>query len=368
MPKSGTFIIRPTSLTNGGSPLGDVNNPGSNFLGWYIDYSVDPNNTILKCLQATDSIQTVRTLRATLTSVAGSNSFVDTIRFDTYFGQSIYLDGSNTPVSYSNLPVAFVPTSAVLKVNLISIQQPGTGSTQFFLQQAQAYEGILNASSFIYSPISSMLSILTNGIGIRINEAQTFSVQGGCDVEFENLRIEGTYSLVKYSCTLETPPSLPATGTPITITSNFGLGSSGGKGTGSGSGKGIAVIDSLITPLNLLNASQINITYYDNNNVLQTIVVPTSSFTAWTSNIITFLLPDITGPQPKAITIVYVDNGQQFSGSLTLGQLATIYFTDGTGIYVLKVGKRTDTLYVQGTRQTVEVNIPNPFIKTGFVP
>ncbi len=58
----------------------------------------------------------------------------------------------------------------------------------------------------------------------------------------------------------------------------------------------------------------------------------------------------------------------QFSGSVDLGKLVTIFFLNATGIYTLVPGKTNDTIYDNaepGT--TVDVKIPNPTFKTGFI-
>lgn len=123
-------------------------------------------------------------------------------------------------------------------------------------------------------------------------------------------------------------------------------------------------------PLNLLDVSQINIQFLDDAGNPQTIVVPTTSFTEWNWYNIKFLLPSFGGSSPPIFTIVYVDNGTQFVGSLPLGTLLTIFFVNGSGIYKLVADKTTDTLYVQDKTPvvTVDVKIPDPFVKLSYIP
>ncbi len=62
------------------------------------------------------------------------------------------------------------------------------------------------------------------------------------------------------------------------------------------------------------------------------------------------------------------DNGTQFAGTVPLGKLTTVVSTDNSGIYVLSPGKANDTLYIAGGSSTSVVKIPDPFIKSGFLP
>lgn len=161
-----------------------------------------------------------------------------------------------------------------------------------------------------------------------------------CD--FTSFSLTGTYSIESFQYTLKTPVIAPTTGDVITITSD---------------------------PKNPLHLKLDDITTI--NIILPDLtVVPVTAIVTSTLSefFLQFILPDIiTSP---IITIQVVGNGTQFSGSIDLGQLITIFFLNGTGIYKLVPGKTNDTLYVQDLDpvQTIDVKIPTPFAKTGFLP
>lgn len=88
--------------------------------------------------------------------------------------------------------------------------------------------------------------------------------------------------------------------------------------------------------------------------------------TTQTANLLIFYIP-LDFPNEGDMELVAIGNGTQFSGSIALAAY-TILVTNGSGIYVLSLGKTNDTLYSSerdGT--TVDVKIPDPFAKTGFV-
>ena len=54
-------------------------------------------------------------------------------------------------------------------------------------------------------------------------------------------------------------------------------------------------------------------------------------------------------------------------GTFTVGAL-DVLAADASGVYVLTPNKGDDTIYDRESSSTVDVQIPNPFIKTGFIP
>jgi hypothetical protein len=88
------------------------------------------------------------------------------------------------------------------------------------------------------------------------------------------------------------------------------------------------------------------------------------TFTATDENNFSFLIPTLTG-SPGTVAVVITST--QFSGSVTLGNLATIFFLNATGIYTLVPGKTDDTVYDNDNGGTIDTNIPDPFFKTGFI-
>lgn len=105
--------------------------------------------------------------------------------------------------------------------------------------------------------------------------------------------------------------------------------------------------------------------YFDEDDVLQSIPLNTISRNQ------TQIVVSTTGLPAGDTEFFFFGNflaGQQFSGSVMLG-IHQVLVADGSGIYQLVVGKRNDTIYDRDTPgATIDVKIPNPFIKSGFVP
>lgn len=117
-------------------------------------------------------------------------------------------------------------------------------------------------------------------------------------------------------------------------------------------------------PLDLDTVETLDVTYTDENGDTQTINIPSFTVTELDDiQTITFTLPTI----PDDALVLTIIAGTEFSGSVELGKRITINFENASGIYQLTFGKTTDTLYdvVDGT--TVELAIPDPFFKTGFI-
>lgn len=375
----GSFIIRPTSLISGGTPLYDLQNiPAGASAGWAIDLTDLPSNTILKAvntsgLAANPPINLLECNVFTTIAVP-SLSFVQVLRFG-LLGASIYLDGSGTPITLSGLPPGFTPASAAVLLGVPNppniTDQPVSGSSQCFLQQVSGVNGALNSTSFPYSPVPNMTTMINNGIGISANISVTDAGDVG-DIVINDLRIEGIYIIAQYgtpSANLQAPPTPIATGSLITINSPITTFPSYNSGVpGSYPGSAPILSSPINPPINLLGVTQVDITYLDSSQVLQTIVVPSSSFIIWTQSILQFPMPPLPASNPPVINIILIGNGTQFSGSVPLGSLITIFFTDGSGVYTLTPGATNDSLYINGTDSTVGTAIPTPYIKTAFVP
>jgi|SRR5579863_1023548 len=335
----GTFIIRATTVVSGGTPLTDAN---ISFVppqaGWIIDYTL--STSLLAVINQTGPLYPLGTLEALDKSNLVELDFIQSLRLGCG-GTSIYLDGSTDPIALADLPKGFSPTSAEVMVNMGTIRQSG-GTAHYHLQQKSGVIGTTDSNSFAYPPpTASMASIVGGGFGIDVN----LLVTGGsnsCSIAFNDLRIEGIYVVLSYGATV-TPsnPAFTTVGDIITIAS-----------VGPASGMDLSHVS-------------VNITYLDSSNVLQTINAAPS---IQNPQQFVFTMPNFT--TAVQVTVNAVGDGTQFSGSVALGILLTNNFTDGTGIYVLEPGKTNDTLYAQGSNpiQTVAVAIPNPFIKTGFIP
>ena len=375
----GSFIIRPTSLISGGTPLYDLENtPATAFAGWVIDLTDLPSNTILKAVNSSGlaAIPPINLLECVVSTslLVPSLSFIQVLRFG-LLGASIYLDGSGTPITLSGLPPGFTPASAAVLLGVPNppniTDQPVSGSSQCFLQQVSGVNGALNSTSFPYSPVPNMTTMINNGIGISANISVTDAGDVG-DIVINDLRIEGIYIIAQYgtpSANLQAPPTPIATGSLITINSPITTFPSYNSGVpGSYPGSAPILSSPINPPINLLGVTQVDITYLDSSQVLQTIVVPSSSFIIWTQSILQFPMPPLPASNPPVINIILIGNGTQFSGSVPLGSLITIFFTDGSGVYTLTPGATNDSLYINGTDSTVGTAIPTPYIKTAFVP
>ena len=88
-------------------------------------------------------------------------------------------------------------------------------------------------------------------------------------------------------------------------------------------------------------------------------------FTAIDPNNFIFVVPTLIGDPPIVHVVI---TSTQFSGSVDLGPLITIFFLNATGIYTLVPGRTHDTIYNNDNpEETIDVKIPNPFFKTGFI-
>jgi hypothetical protein len=333
----GSFIIRPTVLSQGGTPVLSIFDPApAAYAGWIVSIE---GGTVFGAVTDPTNVQT---LQSSVYAAGSGNSLAQTVRFSTTPNPSIYLDGSLTPIDYQHLPSGFIPTSAVVKVDGFSSATTGTGVAHFYLQQDSGNDGTVNTASYPYATIPPMFNILFNGMGFRVNITTSAGGDTAGNV-FSNLRVEGTYAIVKFIATLNPANLLTSVGDPITI-------SSGGPGSSNG-----------------MDLSHITVTVFyrdSSNNPFTVSVSPTSqSPTQYVFN-----APNFDGAVQISINVV--GDGTQFTGSVPLGSLPTINFTDGTGIYVLTPGKTFDSLYAQGTNpiQIVSMAIPNPFVKTGFIP
>ena len=88
--------------------------------------------------------------------------------------------------------------------------------------------------------------------------------------------------------------------------------------------------------------------------------------TVQTQQLVTFVVPSLPPGTPDYT--ISARGGTQFSGSVGL-VVYTVTMVDGSGIYVLTPGKLNDTVYTDSATDddTIDLPIPQPFGKTGFV-
>jgi len=333
-----TFIIRPTQLISGGLNFIGAALPPVDFAGWYSpDYA-----SILAAMLDYINPGGVFFLGAYCVADTGANALNDTLRFQSV-GACIYLDGSAIPIAFSSLPSGFTPTSANIRMsqnggltNLVT----ESGSADYFLQQASGNNGPINTDVFAYNfsfPAPSMLDIQTNGMGLKViisvgapSPGPSFGQIGST----YGLFIEGTYDIVSTQFAIENP-------SPVRI------------------GDEVRIVPSIVGAGGLSGVSSITITFNNGTqNITKTVIIDTH-----TDDLITFLIPSglgfFVGPVPLTITLI--GDGIQFSGSVILTAALQLLFFDGSGIYTLEIGKKSDTIY---ERTTVEVinSIPGEYV------
>lgn len=234
------------------------------------------------------------------------------------------LDGG-LAVSFNGLPSGFFFTALTLILTLnqapgvLNVRQPGTIT---ILGQTQAIPtgagGTLTFNLITPGNSLSALDFILSQLTITVNGASGF-LDWIFDAEL--LSISGTYGIFGYTYTLDTSVEPVGVGTEVTITSN-----------------------STATPVDFSHVSSAYISFIGNDG--QSHQINITDILIQISTQFTFLIPDWLDLNPTTISIVIVGDGTQFSGSVTLGTLETIYFQGAAGIYTLVAGKTSDTQYL----------------------
>jgi len=287
----------------------------------------------------------------------------------------VFLDGINL-VSFETLPAGFkitsvrasfpasfqasgsnggIPPSATQDI-IIQINS-GRFSKSFELHNSVdpmvGIPGLLGPLVYDWEMIDlpTMLDVLGSTLIIEANIAYSSTTPAGISLaaDCSGFVFEGTYEIQQFSWTLETPEDLVNPGT-TTIHISSADGDNG-------------------PALNFTNITSYDMQYVDSTGAAVLIPIPSGNVSGSSSSGVDILLPNVTpGDEPVIIIIVANGDGIQFSGSFSLGQLITIFFTNGSGIYQLVPNKRNDTLYMNGTSEITDVKIPNPFAKLAFIP
>lgn len=120
--------------------------------------------------------------------------------------------------------------------------------------------------------------------------------------------------------------------------------------------------------LNMEDIESIEIQFPDPGDPGTIITINVPTWTVIDENTLSFIVPSLGGYESIGLTIVVTST--QFSGDLALGQVYTVFLISAPGIYQLVPGQLFDRLYDwtdDADVGTIDVKIPNPFIKTGFV-
>lgn len=337
----GTFILKPTLV-------GQMDGFWYGYDGALVFSKLDTdlilgiNNPALAApLHVASALTVLGGEDSTHLAVSTSN---DLIRF-IFFGSCIYLDGSLVPTTFSALPAGFRFTSA--RVQVRSSLNGEDATRHIFLQFDEFTEsGNLGVAApsvpvpIFYdhpAPIPSPLSLINDGMGIRIDNTTAGQRSSR---EYLGGIVSGGYDLVGSSWDLTTPSPVKV-GDPITVTGASGLD---------------GVLDIVIT-------------YEDpETQELVEITIPKLSFQTQTSILLIFFIPTGLEGFSGPITVEADGDGVQFSGRVLLGTLFVL-IENGSGIYRITSNKTNDTVYYNSpvNDDTVDVKIPNPFFKTGFV-
>lgn len=122
------------------------------------------------------------------------------------------------------------------------------------------------------------------------------------------------------------------------------------------------------TALAMEDIESVKVTFPDPNNPGTTITINVPIWTVVTNNLLTFVMPNLSGFEPIVINVVVTST--QFVGDLNLGYVYTVFLINAPGIYKLVPGQRFDRLYDRtdpADISTVDIKIKDPFIKTGPV-
>lgn len=259
------------------------------------------------------------------------------------FNQSdeIFVLDGNPPIKFTDLPSGFTITSLIASLTS-SIFSPALGIGS--LELSSDVSGVTPDTTTSSSSEALSIDLLEGGplanldfITSHITIAYTgiTSNHSPADVggECRNFSLVGSYTSVAFQYQLDTPNDPVQAGDQVTVTSPD------------------------VDGIDFTQILAIQIIYPDGPIDVTDIITEDT-------HLLIFTIPDLPG-DPSVIEIVITST--QFSGSVSLGKLITIFFLNAPGVYRLVAGKTADTLYDTLNGGTVEVKIPDPNWKTGFV-
>lgn len=324
------------------------------------------------------------------------------------------LDGA-VPISLTDLPSGFIMNATLIsKLHSLTCQVDATNWGSSFstslintISQSIAEDGkippvdgipsyfaelfldglkITDDPSVYIGPLSFLGSLLTYEVIV-----QTDACGGGSFIdlglELFNYSLEGSYALFQYDWIVSYPD-----GTPVHVGDRIQIDAitTAGKAsfsrvkklsfkfpTTNGDGTSVISTISINKPGEFGERTEyINIppdeSFDDNDN--DYVVEDTSFILEWTDDQIIIVVPPGFGPYEGPVDFIPTVSPSpgpldptEFSGSINLEVLEILY-VDTSGVYQIVPGKTNDTLY-SGDRDgtTVDVAIPKPFIRTGFV-
>ena len=305
--------------------------------GWCDDFSGDSTNATLLHPEGT----------LAYFGPAGLVPFTASLTWGIDSISPIFLLNGTNQVDWHHLPPNTVFTAININIGIITIDSLGAGGTFRFI--CSPYDS--GPITFPPGSISAINQNINPGVSYTplqiLNLTASLSFSGtsifGSSAKYLEtaiIIINGTYTSTNYQWTL-TPNVNIKSGSKVTITD-----------TNSG-----------------LSIAQIDIQYFDSNNIIHNFTVLAQDFISNSLGQVVFYLPQIGNPPPGATVYVYgIGDGTQFTGAVLAGTF-TYSFVDASGIYQLITNKSADTIYDRSSSgATIDVAIPNPFIKTGFLP
>lgn len=287
-------------------------------------------------------------------TVGGTYNLTLTFGFDQ--NTPIFSIDGGAYISFNELPPGFLITALHAAVGANSIQNTdGTWSVNI-----QCDPGVSNPLNTTYVPPDSFVIISQDMMDpgdtvvplTFIGSEFIFDATIGTPIfgagpvipiwNFGGFGLSGECTFTSVSWTLEIPTDPIEEGDTVTVTSD---------------------------PLDpdAMDFSQlltVTLEWTDSGGNPQSINIPQIFWITFTINLFRFFIPALTGNPP----IVFLRaTSTQFSGSVTLGRLITIFFLNATGIYTLIEDKTNDTLYDNDNGGTIDVKFPNPFLKSGFI-
>lgn len=270
------------------------------------------------------------------------------LRFTTKY----YLDGSATLTELNDLPPGFHLLTARVHTEINLFDFGDLGSILFDPTRESPTFTATGHHYYDYpDDVLALLPVdlLADGMGLRYQSPDPSANNSKWYV----LEIEGDYDIISSSYTFDINTPEPINiGTTVELTSN-----------------NIPPVEPPTSPDvgGLLGVEEVQLKYTDGNDVEQTITILTMDFIIWLSFRLIFIIPDDFDIFQGQIDIWIVGDGVIFSGSVLVGTL-TLLLASASGIYRIDPNAGADTLYnrtVDGT--TIDVKIPNPFVKTGFI-
>lgn len=265
------------------------------------------------------------------------------LRFDVDTA-NLYIDGS--PIPIGSLAAGFSIATLVVNIQyrtnvntlFTDIAHNGASCYAQFDQltestQLRVAPSINQTVTYNYpnSYISST-SAINNGMGVRA----TLGLSSYCYIK---IWLSGTYNIQNVSWTLDQSTQPLAVGSTVKLTSSG------------------------LTALDFRTISTVTLSF---NNGAHTVDVPSGNWTFVQQYLFWFIIPSLGGFTPQTLDIFFT--GSSFDGSLYVGRMPTIYLTSAPGCYILTPGQSHDILYDTENGGTVNVKIPDPYVRTAFVP